>query len=155
MEMSYDTNYYHQRRPGFGWGDIISQNFLKEYQTPFTMFNKWSYPVQDKGILKGFLKDPQIHHPRIFSRLLRTITIVTPDEEKKISALFNTGVNVFILSQETSQIYNIFIMKQEKPFTLLGFSGHEETSFRKYFVPLWNIKIEDYISVRGEVLSRL
>jgi hypothetical protein len=36
-------------------------------------------------------------------------------------------------------------VKQEKPITLLGFSGQEETSFGKYFAPLLNIKIEDHI----------
>jgi hypothetical protein len=37
-------------------------------------------------------------------------------------------------------------MEQEKPITLLGFSGQEETSFGKYFAPLLNIRIEDHIS---------
>jgi hypothetical protein len=37
-------------------------------------------------------------------------------------------------------------MEREKPIMLLGFLGQEETSFRKYFAPLINLKIEDYIS---------
>jgi hypothetical protein len=37
-------------------------------------------------------------------------------------------------------------MEQEKPITILGFSGQEDTSFGKYFAPLINIRIEDYIS---------
>jgi hypothetical protein len=37
-------------------------------------------------------------------------------------------------------------MKQEKLITLLGFSGQEETSFQKHFIPLLNLRIEDHIS---------
>jgi hypothetical protein len=36
-------------------------------------------------------------------------------------------------------------MEHAKPITLLGFSGQEETSFKKYFTPLLNIRIEDHI----------
>jgi hypothetical protein len=80
------------------------------------------------------------------SRLLCTVTIKTFDGPKKIQALFDTGANVFILSQERAQIHNIFVMEQENPITLLGFSGEEVTSFGKYFAPLLNIRLEDYIS---------
>jgi hypothetical protein len=37
-------------------------------------------------------------------------------------------------------------VEQEKPITLLGFLGQEETFIGKYFTPLLNIKIEDQIS---------
>jgi hypothetical protein len=72
-------------------------------------------PVQDKGDPKGPLKNPRLQQPRIFSRLLRTVTIKTLDGPKRIQALFDTGANVFILSQERAQIHNIFVMEREKP----------------------------------------
>jgi hypothetical protein len=75
------------------------------------MSNKRSRPVQDEGILKGSLKNPRIQQPRIFSRLIPTVTIDTPNGEKNIRALFDTGANVFILSQERAQIHNIFVME--------------------------------------------
>jgi hypothetical protein len=53
--------------------------------------------------------------------------------------LFDTGANVFILSQERAQIHNIFVMKREKPISLFGFSGQEETTFGKYFAPLMDL----------------
>jgi hypothetical protein len=37
-------------------------------------------------------------------------------------------------------------MEREKPISLLGFSGQEETSFGKYFAPLIQLRIEDHIS---------
>jgi hypothetical protein len=37
-------------------------------------------------------------------------------------------------------------MEREKPITLLGFSGQEDTLFEKYFTPLLNLKIEKHIS---------
>jgi hypothetical protein len=37
-------------------------------------------------------------------------------------------------------------MKREKPITLLGFSGQEEMSFKKYLTPLLNIEIENHVS---------
>jgi hypothetical protein len=37
-------------------------------------------------------------------------------------------------------------MEQEKPISLVGFSGQEDTSFGKYFVPLIDLRIEDHIS---------
>jgi hypothetical protein len=37
-------------------------------------------------------------------------------------------------------------MEREKPISLLGFSGQEETSFGKYFAPLINLRIEDHVS---------
>jgi hypothetical protein len=40
----------------------------------------------------------------------------------------------------------MFVMEREKPISLLGFSGQEETSFGKYFAPLIQLGIEDYIS---------
>jgi hypothetical protein len=110
------------------------------------MPNKRLRPVQDEGDPKGPLKTPRIQQPRIFSRLLHTVTIETLDGPKKIRALFDTGANVFILSQERAQIHNIFVMEREKPISLLGFSGQEETSFGKYFAPLIQLRIEDHIS---------
>jgi hypothetical protein len=92
------------------------------------------------------LKDLRIQQPQIFSRLLRTVTIETFDGPNGIRALFDTGVNVFIPSQERAQIHNIFVMERDKPITLLGFSRQEATSFGKDFVPLINLKIEDHIS---------
>ena len=103
-------------------------------------------PVEDAGTPKGPLTKTKIQQPRIFSRLLRTVTIETLDGPKQIRALFDTGANVFILSQERAQIHNIFVMEREKPISLLGFSGQEETSFGKYFAPLINLRIEDHIS---------
>jgi predicted aspartyl protease len=77
--------------------------------------------------------------------LLHTVTIEKLDGAKNIQVLFDTGANVFILNQERAQIHNIFVKEWEKPITLLGFSGQEETSFGKYFAPLLNLRIEDYI----------
>jgi hypothetical protein len=37
-------------------------------------------------------------------------------------------------------------MEREKPISLLGFSGQQETLFGKYFAPLINLRIEDHIS---------
>jgi hypothetical protein len=37
-------------------------------------------------------------------------------------------------------------MKREKPIALLCFSGQENKSFGKYFIPLINLRIEDHIS---------
>jgi hypothetical protein len=78
--------------------------------------------------------------------LIRTVTIQTLDGPKQIQALFDTGANVFILSQEIAPIHNIFVMEREKPISLLGFSGQEETSFGKYFTPLIDLRIGDHIS---------
>jgi hypothetical protein len=50
------------------------------------------------------------------------------------------------LSQERTQIHNIFIVVREKPITLLGFSKQEDISFGKYFAPLINLRIEDHVS---------
>jgi hypothetical protein len=61
-------------------------------------------------------------------------------------ALFDTGANVFILSQERAQIHNIFVMEREKPISLLGFSGEQETSFGKYFAPFINLRIAEHIT---------
>jgi hypothetical protein len=36
-------------------------------------------------------------------------------------------------------------MEREEPITLLGFS-RQDTTFGKYFSPLLNIRIEDYVS---------
>jgi hypothetical protein len=46
------------------------------------MPNKRLYPVQNKELSKGFLKNPQIHQPYIFQRLIGTITITTPEGDK-------------------------------------------------------------------------
>jgi hypothetical protein len=59
--------------------------------------------------------------------------------------LFDTGANVLILSQERAQIHNIFVIEREKPISLVGFSGQEDTSFGKYFAPLIQLRIEDHI----------
>jgi hypothetical protein len=75
------------------------------------MPNKRLRPVQDEGDPKGPLKNPKLQQPQIFSRLLRTVTIETLDGPKNIKALFDTGANVFILSQERVQIHNIFLME--------------------------------------------
>jgi hypothetical protein len=37
-------------------------------------------------------------------------------------------------------------MEREKPISLLGFSGQQETSFGKYFAPLINLRIEELVS---------
>jgi hypothetical protein len=110
------------------------------------MPNKRLCPVQDEGDPKGPLKNPRIQQPRIFLRLLRTVTIETSDGNKNIRALFDTGANVFILSQERAQIHNIFVMEREKPISLLGFSGQQEMSFGKYFAPLMNLRIGNHVS---------
>jgi hypothetical protein len=77
--------------------------------------------------------------------LLRTVILETTEGNKNIRALFDTGANVFILSQERVQIYNIFVMEREKPISLLGFSGQQETSFGKYFTPLINFRIAEHV----------
>jgi hypothetical protein len=110
------------------------------------MPNKGLCLVQDEGIQRGSLKNPRIQQLRIFSRLQRTITLKTPERNKKIRALFDTGSNVFILSQERAQIHNLFVMERGKPISLLGFSGQQETAFGKYFAPLINLRIEDHVS---------
>jgi hypothetical protein len=78
--------------------------------------------------------------------LLQIITIETPEGDKRIWALFNTGASVFILNQEQVQINNIFVMENAKPITLLVFFRQEEKLFGKYFTPLLNIKIENHTS---------
>jgi hypothetical protein len=92
------------------------------------------------------ISDIHNKQPPIFLRLLRTVTIETLDGPEHIRALFDRGANVFILNQERAQINNLFVMEQEKPILLLGFSGQEDTSFGKYFAPLINLKIKDHIS---------
>jgi hypothetical protein len=37
-------------------------------------------------------------------------------------------------------------MEREKPISLVGFSGQEDSAFGKYFAPLINLRIEDHIS---------
>jgi hypothetical protein len=37
-------------------------------------------------------------------------------------------------------------VEQEKPISLVGFSGQENTAFGKYFAPLINLRIEYHIS---------
>jgi hypothetical protein len=37
-------------------------------------------------------------------------------------------------------------MEREKPISLLGFSGQQETSFGKYFAPLINLRIAEHVS---------
>jgi hypothetical protein len=49
------------------------------------------------------------------------ITIETLDGRKNIQVPFDTRVTVFILSQESAQIHNIFVIEPEKPITSLGF----------------------------------
>jgi hypothetical protein len=78
--------------------------------------------------------------------LIRTVTLKTPEDNKNITALFDTGANVFILSQERAQIHNIFVMEREEPILLLGFSEQQETTFGKYFAPLINLRIAKHVS---------
>jgi hypothetical protein len=37
-------------------------------------------------------------------------------------------------------------MEQEKPISLLGFSGQQELAVGKYFAPLLNLRIQEHIS---------
>jgi hypothetical protein len=46
-------------------------------------------------------------------------------------------------------------MEREKPISLLGFSGQEETSYGKYFAPLINLRIVDHISQISYKISSL
>jgi hypothetical protein len=78
--------------------------------------------------------------------LLYTVTFETLEAPKIISVLFDTGVNVFILSQERPQIHKISVMEREKPISLVGFSGQVDISYGIYFTPLINLRIEDHIS---------
>ena len=71
----------------------------------------------------GREKKQRTNQPRIYQRLIRTLTIDTPKGPQPCRALFDTGANIFVLDEQYAAQWHIFRVQRDCPVTVFGFSG--------------------------------
>jgi hypothetical protein len=79
-----------------------------------------------------------------YSRLIRQVQLQTPNGNQSLQALFDTGSNVFVLSQEWATSNLIFQVQRQHQLNIAGFAGRNETSAGKAFTPHLQLKIGNH-----------
>ena len=105
--------------------------------------------------LPGREKKQQINQPRVFKRLIRTVTLDTPTGPWTCQALFDTGANIFIVDEQYAAQWQLFRVQRENPISVFGFSGEQEDNIGKQFAPLLLLKIGKHETTISAELGQL
>src|SRR5437588_1845711 len=109
------------RRPTFAEGGSEPEIILEIIRTLFNMSTKRNLSVA--GYPGRETKGTKSTQPKIYTSLIRQIYINTPTGYTKGTALFDTGANIFVLSQQWARNFNIQRIERDEPINVFGFSG--------------------------------
>ena len=105
--------------------------------------------------LPGQEKIQRANHPRTFPRLIRNVTIGTPQGFQECRALFDTGANIFVLNEQFAAQWQIFRVQHNYPIPVFGFSGNQENNIRKQFTPFLPLTVENHETTISAQLGQL
>src|SRR6266481_430695 len=93
---------------------------------------------------EGSSKRAKFLEPITYTRLIRPVTLNTPEGERTVQALFDTGSNVFVLDQGWATANAIFQVQRHQQLNVTGFAGQTETSAGKAFTPHLQLQIKGH-----------
>ena len=120
---------------------------------PSTMTNKRK--ILPAVGFPGREKKQRTNHPRIFPRLIRNVTIGTPQGPQECRALFDTGAKMFILDEQFAAQWQIFRVQRDCPVSVFGFSGNQENSIGKQFTPFLSLTVANHETTISAELGQL
>ena len=99
-------------------------------------------------------KKPKYLEPPVYSRLTRKVLLETPQGSQAVTALFDTGSNVFVLDQAWADHHSVFRVERNTQLNISGFAGKKEESAGRAFTPHLQLTINDHTtSVSCELAS--
>src|SRR6266436_6584954 len=103
---------------------------------------------------EGSSKRAKFLEPITYTRLFRPVTLNTPEGERTVQALFDTGSNVFVLDQGWATANAIFQVQRHQQLKITGFASQSETSAGIAFTPHLQLQIkEDTTSISCELAT--
>ena len=76
----------------------------------------------------GWEKLTKTTKPKIYERLIRRVTLLTPTGPQPCTALFDTGANIFVLNEQWAAQFQISHIERDIPLSIFGFSGQQDTN---------------------------
>ena len=141
------------RRPTFAEEGSEPEIILEIIRTLFNMSTKRNLSVA--GYPGRETKRTKSTQPKIYTRLIRQIYINTPTGYEKATALFDTGANIFVLSQQWARKFNIQRIERDEPINVFGFSGEQNQFIGSQFTPFLLLKIGEHQSPISAELGNL
>src|SRR5437588_4086489 len=92
----------------------------------------------------GREKKVKTNTPKIYNRLIREVTLQTPLGPQKCIALFDTAANIFVLEDQWAGQFSLSYLECDEPLQVFGFSGQQDCTAGRYFVPFLTIIIGQY-----------
>src|SRR5947209_1928270 len=141
------------RRPTFAEEGSEPEIILEIIRTLFNMSTKRNlsvagYPVRETTRTKST-------QAKQYPRHIRQIYINTPTGYERATALFDTGANIFVLSQQWVRKFNMQRIERDEPINVFGFSGEQNQFIGSQFTPFLLLKIGEYQTPISAVLGNL
>src|SRR5437588_3843566 len=130
------------RRPTFAEEVSEPEIILEIIQTLFNMSTKRNLSVA--GYPGRETKRTKSTQPKKYTLLIRQIYINTPAGYEKATALFDTGANIFVLSQQWTRKFNIQRIERDEPINVFGFSGEQNQFIGSQFTPFLLLKVGEH-----------
>ena len=130
------------RRPTFAEEGSEPEIILEIIRTLFNMSTKRNLSVA--GYPGRETKRTKSTQPKIYTHLIRQIYVNMPTGYENATALFDTGANIFILSQQWARKFNIQRIERDEPINVFGFSGEQNQFTSSQFTPFPLLKIGEH-----------